>query len=99
MLTQHKHVASDFCYDLALILGPAVLQDVLDNVIPILILGGRQQQRSQKVDKWTRSIPTKLIPKVRSELEVQLKINYNIYCKSQLNTFYFCKNVHSRVVK
>lgn len=44
MLTQHEHVASDFCYDLALVLGPAVLQDVLDNVIPILILVGRQQE-------------------------------------------------------
>lgn len=49
MLTQHEHVASDFCYDLALVLGPAVLQDVLDNVIPILILGGDSTRELQKV--------------------------------------------------
>lgn len=47
MLTQDEHVASDFCHDLALVLGPAVLQDVLDNIIPVLILG-RDSSRAQK---------------------------------------------------
>lgn len=70
MLTQHKHVASDFCYDLALILGPAVLQDVLDNVIPILILGGD----ITKGENCTRSIPSKLIPKVYPEFKSSMKI-------------------------
>lgn len=79
MLTQHKHIASDFCYDLALVLGPAVLQDMLDNVIPILILGETAAGLT-KVHKWTKNIPRKQIPKVHSELKVQLKINYSIYC-------------------
>ena len=38
MLAEAQHVASDLCYNLALVLGPAVLQHVLDHVVTILVL-------------------------------------------------------------
>lgn len=38
MLTQYQNLPSDLCYDLALVLGPAVLQNVLDDVVTILVL-------------------------------------------------------------
>lgn len=56
MLTQHKHVAPDFCYDLALVLGPAVLQDVLDNIIAILILG-ETAEMATKLGKGLEAFP------------------------------------------
>lgn len=38
VLAESQDVASYFSHDLALILGPAVLQNVLDDVVPILVL-------------------------------------------------------------
>lgn len=40
MLAESQHISSDFCHDLALVFRTAVLQHVLNYIIPILILRG-----------------------------------------------------------
>lgn len=57
MLTQDEHVASDFCHDLALVLGPAVLQDVLDNIIPVLVLGRDSSRASKRGTNGPEAFP------------------------------------------
>lgn len=64
MLTQDEHVASNFCYDLALVLRPTVLQYVLDDIVPILILFGKRKC----VKIWTGTTQINPVPNMHSFL-------------------------------
>lgn len=45
VLAQEEHFSTDLCHNLALIFGSAVLQDVLDDVVAVLILQGAMEAK------------------------------------------------------
>lgn len=49
VLAEAQDVASDLGHDLALILGSAVLQDVLDDIVAVLVLSETNQRGVRRV--------------------------------------------------